>query len=837
VKISYNWLSELVDLGGLDAQTLAARLTLSGLEVEAVERIGDNPGLSSVVVGHIQTIEPHPNADKLVVCQVDAGEGRQRQIVCGAKNMKAGDKVPVALPGTNMPGGFAIKVAKLRGVQSEGMLCSARELEIGEDDDGLMLLPQELPTGRPLLEALQTADTILHVSVTPNRPDALSHVGVSRDVAALTGRALRWPTQAHAWKLGEAGTLPASAPEGLDVFVEDAEGCWRYAALVIEGVKVGPSPLWLKNRLSALGQRSINNLVDVTNYVMLECGQPLHAFDLDKLQGGRLGARRAAEGEVIETLDGTSRALTPADLVIADGQGPVAIAGVMGGAGSSVSEQTTRVALEGACFNPSWVRRTARRLGMHSESSHRFERGVDPNGVPHFLSRAWDLIQRLCPEARLVAAADRYPAPKAPREVLLPLARYGEVIGAQPSAQVMLDTLASLHIPATLDGELLRVQAPTFRPDIERPIDVIEEVARILGFEAVEATLPLGQLGFAHQTRPDAQGLSETLVSHEDERAVRQAREALLGRGLREAVTYNFTDSRLLSALGFAQDDVRARPIKVRNPLSEEVDVMRTSLMPGLLTALKHNRAHRVSGANLFEVGRVYLRDDLADAPLPEAVGGPRWNHHAEPTQLGVILADAAWEHHSGAKRWDLSDARAMAEEVVALVARQSVELAPLSPSPGMLHPFASAALLVEGVVVGWIGGLHPDLLSSLEVEGEVYGFELDLTRLLALRQGLGRMSPLPRHPASQRDFALLLDATTPYAAVEAALKAFGDARVEGWRLFDVYEGERLGAGKKSMAISVTLRGLEATLSEEELTGLHHALSEHLKGKLGAELR
>jgi phenylalanyl-tRNA synthetase beta chain len=431
---------------------------------------------------------------------------------------------------------------------------------------------------------------------------------------------------------------------------------------------------------------------------------------------------------------------------------------------------------------------------------------------------------------------DQYPAPRAAREVRLPVSDYARLIGADPGAARMIAVLDALDLKARQEGDALVVRVPSSRPDIERPVDLIEEIARIEGYEALPPTLALGTMGHAHEVRDDAHDLDATISPLVDEQATRAARELLLGRGLREAINYNFIDPALLARLGFAAEDVRAHPIAVRNPLSEKTAAMRTSLLPGLLTNLLHNRSRRVVGANLFEVGRVYLRDDVAGVSLPAVVGGPRWVGHAEPTMLAVMLADPAHEHFKGGRSWDLHDARSMAQDVVSALSRRPLSLEPLEGAgPGMLHPYASAALVVEGQAVGWLGALHPDLLLGLELEGEVFAFELDVTALLALRGPLRPMRGLGRYPASQRDFALVLDAGTPWAAVEAALAGIGDPRIESWRLFDVYEGEQVGAGRKSMAISVTLRDAQGTLSEEALVSLQGQIVGRLREVLGAE--
>ncbi len=853
--ISWKWLGSLVDLEGLTPEEVGERLTLAGLELEGIEAYGQRPALASVVVGHILSIEPHPSADKLVVCQVDVGEGAPRQIVCGAKNMKSNDKVPVALPGTVMPGGLEIAVSALRGVESQGMLCSARELELSHDHEGLMILPPTLPLGAPVLEALELADTVLDVSLTPNRPDALSHMGLSREVAAVLGRPRTWPALLDAWRLASRGegaapgelalegvSAGASVTELVGVALEDAEGCPRYGLAAMTDLVVGPSPPWLRARLMAIGQRPINNLVDVTNYILHECGQPIHAFDLDKLRGGVIRVRRAQEGEVITTIDGQERALLPDDVVIADGEGPVAVAGVMGGGESGVSASTTRIAIECAYFNPTRVRRTGRRLGLHTESSHRFERGVDPNAVPWVLRRTVELIaetQRYLGATPRLAAGflDAYPAPIEAREVRLPVARYAEVIGVPLDGAALVETLERLDLRSHLEGDVVVARVPTFRPDIERDVDLVEEVARVRGLEEIPALLPPGLMGFAHAERADGASRHDTLVTREAEEAVRRLRQTLLARGLFEAVNYSFIASSDLERMGFGEDDVRRWPIAVRNPLSEAMNVMRTTLLPGLLRNLQTNRAHQRHDAALFEVARVYLRDGDPRAALPAEVGGHRWGLHAEPLHAAAVLVGQEPHHFAGTRSQDPWGLLGLARDVVSVLTRQPPTLAPWEAPPALLHPRAAAKVQVGGVEVGWVGAIHPDVVEAFELSGAVYAFEVDVDRLLAVRQPLPKLRAIPRFPAATRDFALVVRRELPWAEVEAALASFGDPRLVASGLFDVYQGEQLGADRKSLAVRVTLQDPEATLGEEDLAGLHRSLAEHLQRTLDAQLR
>jgi len=855
MKISWKWLGELVDLNGLTPEEAGHRLTMAGLELEGIEVFGKQPALDTVVVGLIESIVPHPQADKLVVCQVSTGEGTTHQIVCGARNMKAGDRVPVALPGTVMPDGMTIAVAPLRGVESQGMLCSARELELSRDHEGLLILPASAALGRPVLEAFELEDTVLDISLTPNRPDGLSHIGISRDLSAVTGRARRWPAELEGWRAASRGgsvtpgplafegaTVGGAIEDHLTVELEDAEGCPRYAVAVMTGLRVAPSPAWMRARLMAIGQRPINNLVDVTNLVLHECGQPLHAFDLAKLRGGVLKIRKANEGETIVTIDDAERTLTRDDVVIADAQGPVAIAGVMGGRDSGVTAETTSIAIECAYFNPTCVRKTARRLALHSESSHRFERGIDPNGVEWFIRRAIALFietQRELGVTPTVAATvtDVYPRPVAPIQLGLSAEAYRGHIGVSVEPEAMAAVLESLDIRTEVDGARVVAHVPTFRPDIERPVDLIEEIARIQGMDAITAELPPGVMGFSHSAREEAADRARTIVPLADERDLRLLRERLLARGLREAVNYNFARAADTAALGFAEDDVRCHPIAVRNPISEVADCMRTTLMQGLLTNLVHNRSRRLSDVALFELGRVYLREHHPVAPLPATVGGVRWGTHVEPIHLAALVCGNVHSHFTGGHRHDPWDLLGLVIDLVSAATRAQARVLPMDAPPAMLHPFAAGRVMVGDVELGWVGALHPELLEGRDIDVPVYAFELDVDVLLGARAGLPRMQPIPRYPSSQRDFALIVDAAVPYARLEQALAEFGDARIVASALFDLYASEQIGEGKKSFAVRLTLQDPEATLSEEVLTSLQERVVSTLTERLGAQIR
>ena len=594
MKISFNWLRELCDLKpGVTADSVAEKLSLAGLEVESIDRRGRD--LTGVVVAEVLGKRPHPSADTLSIVRLAAG-GAEEEVVCGAPNVPVpGGKVAWAQPGATLPGGKTLDRREIRGVMSPGMICSEIELGLGEEGDGILILSPDTPVGADLARHVGLLDEVLEVNVTPNRPDALSHAGIAREVAAL------FETR---WRLPSVDTVAQIAlPQGrgVDVEIRDPAACPRYAARVITGLRVGPSPLAMRVRLAACGVRAISNLVDVTNYVMLETGHPLHAFDLDRLRGGIVQARRANRGEKLKTLDGVERPLQEGDVVIADGQGAIALAGVMGGAESEVSATTTAVLLETATFDPRAVRRTAKRLGLHSEASHRFERGVDAEGVPHASRRAAAMLARLGGGALAGEGIDRYPQQQHPRRVTLSAAGLTRLAGFEIPLAQAAEKLAAIGIASAPDGaDTIAATVPTFRPDVTIEEDLVEEVMRLVGYDRAPARLPRGSGAPA----PSPEALAD------------RARDALAAIGLTEIVSWGFVPRPWLAALGGGLAD----GIALKNPISADYEVMRTSLLPGLVDAARRNLARSVTDVGLFEVGPIVRRAaDPKEAPVETA--------------------------------------------------------------------------------------------------------------------------------------------------------------------------------------------------------------------------
>ncbi len=795
MRLSLNWLADFVDLS-VEAQALADRLTMAGLEVEAVEDV--TPGFSGVVVGKVLNVERHPQADRLQVAEVTTGSQTYR-VVCGAPNVAAGVLYPFAPPGAILAGGQKLKPAKLRGILSEGMLMAEDELGLSADHVGLMEIPQDLAVGRDFAEAMGLADVVLEVAITANRADCLSVLGLAREVAALLDTPLRHP---------EVNVAAATAAgREARVTILDPIHCPRYAARLMTGLTVAPSPFWMRRRLQLAGLRAINNLVDVTNYVLLEFGQPLHAFDFERLRGGEIVVRLPKSGErTFTTLDGVVRDLDPETLLICDAEGPVALAGVMGGLDSEVTGSTTQVLLESAYFNPRTIRRTGKRLGLSTEASYRFERGVDPNGVIHALERA---TQLMCQVGTGVVAAkrlDEYPAPIQHPRLNLRVSRANQVLGTDLTSEQMLHLLRRLHLPAVaVDAENLALQVPPFRGDLEREIDLIEEVARLAGFDTIPVTLPRGVVA---TPRPGP-----------EVRLLAAARQQLEGLGFFEVITYSFQPDRLgtlLSATG------PAAALRLANPLSEEQAMMRTSLLPGLLDTLRRNTLQQNLEVRLFEISKVFAPRAGADLP------------HEEHWLSGLMYGareEVAW--NTTRDPVNFFDLKGMVETLLEDLLIPEVTFSP----DGLPEYLRYGARVFSGDrELGVLGELQPDIGERLDLEGDIFGFNLNFAALCQSSIP-PRFASLPRYPAVYRDIALVLPASVPAARVGEALYQYGRPWLVEARLFDVYSGDPVPVGKRSLAFRLSYRDPERTLTDDLVNSHHQALVAALERDLGAELR
>ncbi|MDH4320660.1 MAG: phenylalanine--tRNA ligase subunit beta [Desulfobulbaceae bacterium] len=806
MKFTLNWLKQYID-SGLTPAALADRLTMAGLEVDAVEPLCHD--IDDIVVARVVSVAPHPNADKLTVCQVTAGDGDSRQVVCGAPNVRAGLVTAIALPGVTMPGGFKIKPAKLRGEKSDGMLCSAKELGIGDAHAGIIELPDDLPIGSPLVEVLALKDTMVEVDLTPNRADCASVLGIGREVGGFVGKRLTPPV---------AGPLPVLVGGDLPfaVEVQAAEDCPRYAARLICGVKIGPSPWWLKRLLLAVGLRPINNVVDVTNLVMLEYGQPLHAFDFAKLAGGRIVVRKARAGEKIVTLDDVERELDPETLVICDADKPAAVAGVMGGRDSQVDDATVDILLESAYFEPVGIRRAARRLNMNSDSSYRFERGVDPQGIPFALERAVRLILETAGGAVVEGGFDLCGALPQPRELTLRVQRANDLIGMTFTAEAICALLNGIEIPAVnRDGDTVVVTVPTFRVDLEREIDLIEEVARLHGYNEIPSTLPTVPMRFPEADT--ARGLRKRLITQ------------LTGMGCFEAINYSFVTPRHFDLLGLAGDDPARKVVPLLNPLSEEQSVMRSHLLPGLLENLRRNINHQQSDVRLFEIGKVFHHQDLHTQPV-------------EVTELAVVMSG---RRHPGAPRLyhgdalvDIYDAKGLVDSVLAdmrLAGAVCAELDPAAPPYAVAE--AAVRLVADGKTVGRFGQLEPKMLKRFGIKQDAYFVALDLDAMAGMVAAPKVFAPLPKFPAVQWDIALIVDERVGGGEMLAAIADGFDPLIRHAEIFDIYRGKNIDAGRKSVAIAVTYRAEDRTLDDETVGAVHQRIIDMMQNRFGARLR
>ena len=801
MKISFNWLRELVDLKpGVTADSVSEKLSLAGLEVESIERRGRD--LSGVVVAEVRGKRPHPGADTLTLVRVVAGGGEE-EVVCGAPNVPApGGKVVWAPPGAKLPGGRTLDRRDIRGVSSPGMLCSEVELGIGEDTAGILILPPDAPVGADLARHIGLLDEVLEVNVTPNRPDALSHAGIAREVAALFETTWRLPAPE------EVAHIALPQGRGIDVDIRDPAACPRYAARFILNLKVGPSPLPMRVRLAACGVRAISNLVDVTNYVMLETGHPLHAFDLDRLRGA-VQVRRAGRAEKMKTLDGVERPLQESDIVIADGSGPIALAGVMGGAESEVSDGTTAVLLEVATFDPRSVRRTSKRLGLRSEASHRFERGVDPNGIPYASKRAATMLARLGGGAVAGEGIDRYPQQAHPRPVTLSAHGLARLAGFEIPLDTAAAKLSAIGIATSPDGgDKLVAKVPTFRPDISIEEDLVEEVMRLVGYERAPARLPHGSGAPA----PSPESTAD------------RAREALAALGLTEIVSWGFVPRGWLTALGAPLDD----GIAVKNPISADYEVMRTSLLPGLVDAARRNLARSVPDVGLFEVGPVVRRAaDPKEAPV-------------ETTFAAAILLGRRPDWLRRTEPIDFYDLKEVALELLRALGATAPRFTPAGER-SLLHPGAGAEIRLGDAptdpVIGRAGEVHPGLRKRLGLDVPAFYVEVALEGALGAR-GPVRSVPPPRYPASTRDISFWIDVTVTADDQRNLMSSGSEPLLRELAVLEDYRDRRyVPAGKKGMLWTLTYRADDRTLTDAEVDAAHAGVVARLKTAPSVVLR
>ncbi|HIS40904.1 MAG TPA: phenylalanine--tRNA ligase subunit beta [Candidatus Aphodovivens avistercoris] len=822
MKVSLKWLADYVDVPA-DIKEFCDRLDLTGTGVEGVEKLGAQ--FDGVVVGHVLTCEEHPDSDHMHVVTVDTGQGEPVQIVCGAPNIAAGIKVPVATVGAVLPGDLKIKKSKLRGVTSCGMCCSKRELGMGTDHAGIWVLPDDAPTGTPIADYLGLGDTVLDLEITPNRPDSLSIAGLGREVAAMYQTAFRNPLADMAAKM-QPDASAAPLEDEVKITIDDAVRCPRYTARVIRGCKVGPSPDWMVERLTAIGQRSINNIVDVTNYILFLLGQPLHAFDLDTLKNddgvAHIVIRAAEEGEKLQTLDGTDRVLTSDMTVISTPElGAVALAGVMGGMDTEVTEKTVDILLEAATFEPGRTSRTSRNLGLISESSLRYERGVDDHGIEARAAAAAALIAEVSGGTVAPAAdndeaiVDVWPLKTEERRLAFRILRFNAMMGSSIPRDFITDILGRLgcQVSDGADADTLDVVAPTFRPDLEREIDLYEEVLRLWGMDRIESSLPGGP------------GRVGTRTVEEHKRDI--VNDTLRACGLNETMTYSFAHPDDLARLRMPEEGL-GEAVELINPMNADQSVLRRSIIPGLLGSVAHNQAHGVKNIQLYEIGETFHAAEGRQLPK-------------ERTRVAGVMAgamgEAAWNAAPAA--FDFFDGKGVVESLARELAIPKLRFKALSAEEAPhLQPGRAAQVLSGGTVLGWVGELHPLAVAAFEANGPVVAFELEMPALVKSSQPARPYVDVPTYPAVALDVAFVVDEDVTHERMMQCMSSAGGKLLESVQLFDVYrDAERVGAGKKSMAYALTWRAADRTLTSEEAEKAQAKLVKKVCGATGAEVR
>ena len=815
MKVSLKWLSEYVDVPS-DTQEFCDRLDLTGTGVEGLEETGAQ--FKNVVVGQILEKEAHPDSDHMWVCKVSVGaantdaDGNPEplQIVCGAQNFNAGDKSPVAMIGAEF-GDFKIKKSKLRGVTSYGMNCSERELGLGSNHEGIMILPADAPVGAPFAEYMKLSDKVIDLEITKNRPDCLSVEGLAREVGAMYRTEVRYP---------EMDLTEAEEPteDAVEVTIADEGRCPRYTARVIRGVQVGPSPDWLVERIAASGARSINNVVDVTNYILFLLGQPLHAFDFNKVASAdgkaHIVVRPAEDGEVLTTLDGQERTLTSDMTVIATPERAVALAGVMGGLDSEVSDDTVDVLLEAATFDPAHTSRTSRNLGLISESSMRYERKVDAGRIERNADFAAALMAQICGGTVSRGLVDAWPVKEECIDLQFRIPRFCAMMGADVPRADIEDILERLGCEVADDGSnVLQVTAPTWRPDLEREIDLYEEVLRLYGMEKIPPTLPGGR--------------DRIPVKTPTQRIVEKLNRVLPACGLNETMTYSFAEPGELQKLHMSEEGL-GEPVELINPINAEQSQMRRSIIPGLLRSVAYNQSHGVENIQLYEVGRVFFGHEGSQLPR-------------EAQRLAGVLAGSmaqkAW--NTDPVPFDFFDGKGVLESIARELALPKVRFRVLEgPAAGHLQPGRAAEMLSGGTTIGWVGELHPLAVDAYDAKGPVVAFELDIDALVKSARPARDFVDIPEFPPVSVDVAFIVDEDVTNEKLMQRMHSAGGKLLSSIRLFDVYRDEkRLGAGKKSMAYSLEYRAADRTLTGEEVEKAHSKLVKKVCGGLGAEIR
>ena len=809
MKASLQWMNEYVPLDlNRPAQELADELTQAGIPVEEV--LSMDPGLKKIYTGKIVEITKHPDADKLQVCQVQClsedGEEITKQIVTAATNVAVGQIVPVAYHKSRLADGTEIKKGKLRGVVSEGMFCSVAEFGISsdlvrpEEAQGIYIFPEGTPIGLDIKEALMLDDTVYEFELTANRADCFSMVGLSREFGIMTNQKALFPVI----MVNENGE---SIEGKASVAIEAHDLCTRFTSRLVTNVTIEPSPLWMQNRLRNSGIRPINNVVDVTNYVMLELGQPMHAYDYDCVADHTLIARRAKAGETLTTLDGNERELNESMLIIADTKGPIGVAGVMGGLTSEVTDKTTNVLFEAAVFNGPSIRRTSKALGMRSEASGRFERGVNHKYTAYAIDRAAQLLQQICPSCKVsVGVIDVYPEPVEQRTVTFTAEQINDYLGTSIEKDRMVDILTKLEFGITESGDTIEALVPTWRDDVTVMPDIAEEVARIVSYDNIAPTIPVAILSSGGMTPKKA--------------LTKEVTHYLAHAGLSQIITFSFMHKDGLTNMMLPEGDNRYTAIPILNPISEEFPYMRTTLVPAVIEAAKRNIAQQNKDLRLFETANVYEPKAL---PLTEVP-------HERPMACGIMMGkvtEAAW--NQAQRDTDFYDVKGVVDGLLAKLGLTQYNIQPSSES--YYHPGVSAHYTVNGVTIANYGELHPQVVKNFDLSGKVYMFEIDLEAVLSITVPPFRYQSFSKFPGTSRDLAIVAPVSVTSGDIVALIKEHGGEYLESVSIFDVYEGEHIEAGYRSLAYNLQFRSMEGTLNDEDIDGAIQAIIDALATK------
>jgi phenylalanyl-tRNA synthetase beta chain len=799
MKVSLNWLKEFVDIDQAPGE-VAEILTMAGLEVEGIEHRAQN--LCDITVARILDIKPHPRADRLCICQLDGGK-EEACVVCGATNISKGDIVPLALPGIKLPDGTLIKESRIRGELSQGMLLAEDEMGLTDDHTGIMILPDDLTPGQSLSDAMDLEDRILDVTLTPNRVDCASILGIAREIGTLTKRKITIPEI----QTEESDNLIEHLA---DVTILDSQGCPRYTAGLVEHVRVGPSPFWMRYRLYVSGIRSINNVVDITNYVLMELGQPLHAFDHHRLADRRIVVKRAEQGQIFTTLDDQTWYLDDQTLMICDGKEPVALAGIMGGLNSEITENTTSILIESAYFDPIMISRSSKRLSLSTEASYRFERGIDIEGTDFALKRSLMLIARLAGGHIARGIIDCYPKPWSPPKIILRVDRANKILGTSIDRKEMADHLSSLSMAVkVVDQNRIEVRPPSFRVDMTREADLVEEVARLVGYNNIPVTLPA--------IRPTEENIPEFVLRD-------RIKTMLVGIGFTEIITYSFISPQSADVLGAGEKSDLRSFVKLLNPLSEDQSVMRTSLIPGLLSTVRLNSLRGQDDMRVFEWGKVYIK---GDGELPQ-----------EKQVLAALITGmvSTQEWYQEPREADFFDIKGAAENILEELGIEKVEYKRNSPKEGF-DPHEYARIFYSGSEIGAIGEVSKDVLKGYGVEKKAFILELCIDTLLSLVVWVRKFTPLTKFPSVRRDISIIINRSIQSAMLVDIVKEKGTDLVESVDIFDLYQGKQIAPQEKALAVRISYRSNKRTLRDDEVNKIHEGILEEIRRQTGGRLR